>query len=374
MTPAKVLQMNHLLDVTSRAFIRLRLLRKRITFLLSSPEHPHPVNHLIFFSLHAAGDFLMSTQAIIEAKKILKPEYSLLVVSNDAVRQLADLSGIVNRVICLNEFSNVEITAEQSLVVSLTGPSYELLDIINSKKLAFIGFLNSFRIETNLRAYQAHVNSHGSLAASHHIYRNNCITSCLSWSDFQPIPNISAPGIEKAFKSYEALSPGRMRIGIFLPQQKSYKCYPPDKAEELIKLLSTIYPLVVFAHINDDLGLDLKDGPNLDFFRFKSWHELLEHLSTLRLVICTDSVVYHLCGLLHIPCIALFGNTSHVYYKSTGFVGHHFDRTNGFSCYRGSLSSKRCSNLKCRQYCMNLSNINPSSIIDSVNEQLMSHA
>ena len=90
---------------------------------------------------------------------------------------------------------------------------------------------------------------------------------------------------------------------------------------------------------------------------YANWEDLLKILLALDKVVCTDSVVFHLCNALGIPVVGIFGPTNPKNYIPNGFKGNTVTHNSGPQyCYYGTGYNK-CMKKGCVDRCYFMSAI-----------------
>ena len=306
---------------------------------------------------HAAGDFLMASKAI-NYLIIKTNNEKLFLYERSEVKDLFQTIFPKIKSTQIKHISYINKLKKDDLIINFSGPNQKLTNQVFKKGLKFIGFLFDLKIRTNLKLKIYH---NYCLKKSNHIRRNNKIIEILYKLEEFDIPDeIFIPKLSSKKSKEKA-------ILINLPQEKTFKAYPPNKSIDLIKLISKNYKFKILSYYNDKKTIqtfaNFKD--NLEIF--ESWQVLISKLTKYELIITTDSVVYHICNGLNHKCIALFGHTSSKYYKTNSSRINHIDKSNPSKpCYVGVGSNKYGINNNCKPYCKRMNSIKNVDIIKSL--------
>lgn len=317
---------------------------------------------------HAAGDFLMCTEAINYLVSNYEKKIKIIYLREE-VGSLIKFWFSSCEEIEIIPFSKINEISKNDLVISLCGPVPKLMSIFLIKKFKFAGFLYDLKIRTNIKSKSQIINIPRNF---NHIRRNNLVIENLLNLEDNSIKDIIylPKNILEDFKKFKSEF-NEHQISLFLPQPKPFKAYPPKKAKQLIKKLSAKYKCNVIAYENDNETINkifIKNSININLCLFDSWRELIKILSRSKIIICTDSVVYHICNAFRMNCIAIFGHTNFNYYKTQNSNIYHFDFSNiNNPCYVGSGSNKYGKKNSCIPYCKYIDLVDPDKVVDLVN-------
>jgi len=358
--------------MNSLKFSKLKKFFLRIYFLLPGFLFLGRPKTVYIFSLHAAGDLILSSKAINLISQNFVTSNVVLVLSRPEVLSLARVWFPQIASISLDSFCLRSIN-RSDFIVNLTGPSYYPAFYSIKFSLRFVGFINNFSFTTNVFLLKFRLWFFPSFRrlSSHHIARNNLIAHLMFPSTLVDISKqiFVDPSIQNLTNSRCINS----TVTLFLPQNKLNKSYPKHLFLILLEQLLCLYPIVLLRHASDKplSETTLLNNPNLSEVVFDDWSSLLMHLRSSRLVVTSDSVVYHITSAFNIPFVAIFGNTKSAFYRTDSTCGIHLDLSSTSSCYSGSLSSPYCNLDYCNPYCLNMLSVMPHKIVSAVKSLLL---
>ena len=322
----------------------VRLSRRRVLA-------PNEVRNIYILCSHGAGDYLMTTSAVKAIDEQYKGASIVMVFQRKEALLLARLN-------TLHESHELRMVADVlsdvnqiDLLIVLSGPSAEVFDIINTGRVRnAVGFVFSFRIFSNF-FHRARLN----YLFDNHIFRNDEVARELQSSPDEKIHFVLRYAPIRSNKGSS--------IGLYFPLLKKQKALPVETLLGLGKLILTSNKYET-AHVLNFSGeehlysefftkLDSQLGKNLIFKEaiFGNWEELMLVLCSLDKVICSDSVVFHLCNALSIPVIGVFGPTDPKNYIPEDFQGNLISHNSASKhCYYGTGYNK-CLREDCVDHC-----------------------
>ena len=318
---------------------------------------------------HAAGDFLMASTAaktIIDNFEINK--IHLICIRNE-VKLLVKYWFQDYKDINIISVENLPKFSNEDLIVGLCGPNPLIMKNFIFKKFKFIGFLFDLNIRSNIKGIASKIEIKKNI---NHIRRNNLIIEYLCKLEVNSIKDKIFKPERFFYKKVNYNNSNKFDITFFLPQEKSYKAYPPKLARKLILELSKDFKCNIIYFEKDKITRAQFSKQALLFNKinlntYHNWSELANLLFNSKLVICTDSVVYHLCNALDIKTISLFGHTSFNNYKTFDSSIIHIDYSNpNQPCYFGCGSNKYGRNNECNPFCHYLEKIKTEDVLEKV--------
>lgn len=298
---------------------------------------PTEVRNIYILCTHGAGDYLMTTSAVKAIDEQYKGVSIVMVFQRKEALLLARLNTLHD---CheLRMVADVIADVDQiDLLIVLSGPSAEVFDIINTGRVrCAVGFVFSFQIFSNF-SHRERLN----YLFDNHLYRNDEVARKLQSSPDEKIYFLLryAPSRSNKVSS----------IGLYFPLLKKQKALPLEILLELGKLIVTSnkYEAAQVLNFSGEEHLysefftkiDSRLGKNLIFNEavFGNWEELMSVLCKLDKVICSDSVVFHLCNALSIPVIGVFGPTDPMNYIPADFQGTVISHNSASKyCYYGT--------------------------------------
>jgi ADP-heptose:LPS heptosyltransferase len=302
------------------------------------------IKNIYILCAQGAGDYLMATSAIKAIGKIYQQKEVFILFTRSEAYLLARLN--------VREFHQVD------LLICLSGPSKDILSLINRvKPKKVIGFIFSFRIFSSFTKPTT-----TNYLFENHINRNDEIVKKLA----------AKPDGKIHFDFLGAQLPNRgctARIGLYFPYIKKQKTLPRSVVVEYVRSLvsgdryKTISLFSYQGEADDlkDLASSIVDqaiiSSEFSCVSYANWEELLKILLTLDKVVCTDSVVFHLCNAFEIPVVGVFGPTNPKNYVPNDFKGQIVTHNLGPSyCYYG-VGHNRCIKDGCVDRCDFMSKI-----------------
>lgn len=316
------------------------------------------IENIYILCAQGAGDYLMATSAIKSIAEIHEKKEVFIVFTRGEVYSLAQLNRI-------HELHNLVMITDVvggfhqvDLLICLSGPSKDILSLINRvKPKKVIGFIFSFKIFSTFAK-----STNTNYLFENHIKRNDEVVKKLS---AKPDGMIHFNFLDAHILNREHTP----RIGLYFPYIKNQKTLPRSVLEDFMRSLGAgdryeTVCLFNFQGETDDLeylSSRIVGQPNtfsnLSYVSYANWEDLLKILLALDKVICTDSVVFHLCNALGIPVVGIFGPTNPKNYIPNGFKGNTVTHNSGPQyCYYGTGYNK-CMKKGCVDRCYFMSAI-----------------
>ena len=354
------------LSRTSLAFSALTL-RIRFLFKISSPISYIKTINLTNF--HGAGDYLISTDAIREIQLQYPNSKINLYFSRKEAYELALLNTLNNGINLIYYKKNSKVL-KCDLLINLSGPTPELFKFINDcNPSRIIGYIFSFRVYDSNSYFLGK-----DKFIDNHFKRN-----------LNPLKNLGIieKRLEFSFLYNNVLpNPNADKVTLYFPQNKLNKSIKPETCLDFVNLVRQKNPEAPIQFILHEFDLDVfsedqylirkLEDLNISFVKFSDWKDLIFLIKESSLVVCTDSVVFHLSNIFQVKNIGLFGATNPEKYISDTFKGIIVNKnTSPNFCYHGTEFSssffkysrtKKCKNCLQGSRCSNMKLIKASDI------------
>ena len=332
----------------------------RSIFYLSKAKYSKQagIKNIYILCAQGAGDYLMATSAIKAIGKIHQQKEVFILFTRSEAYLLARLNNIHKSHNLLMIDAVVRGFHEVDLLICLSGPSKDILSLINRvKPKKVIGFIFSFKIFSTFAK-----STNTNYLFENHIKRNDEVVKKLT---AKPDGKIHFDFLDADILNREHTA----RIGLYFPYVKKQKTLPRSVLVDFTRSLGAgdRYEAVCLFDFEGEIE-DLEDlssrivGPpntfsNLSYVSYANWEDLLKILLALDKVVCTDSVVFHLCNALGIPVVGIFGPTNPKNYIPNGFKGNTVTHNSGPQyCYYGTGYNK-CMKKGCVDRCYFMSAI-----------------
>jgi ADP-heptose:LPS heptosyltransferase len=316
------------------------------------------IQNIYILCAHGAGDYLMATSAIKAIGKIHQQKEVFIIFTRSEAYLLAQLNSIhkSHNLVMLDDV--VRESHQVDLLICLSGPSRDTLKLINRvKPKKIIGFIFSFMIISSFT--KSTVTNY---LFENHVKRNDEVVKKLS----------AKPDGKIHFElaNTHILNLGHTaKIGLYFPYIKKQKTLPRSVLVEFAQFLvaSVRYEKVCLFNYQGETD-DFKDlasrivgqpdtFSNFSWESYSDWEGLLKILFSLDKVVCTDSVVFHLCNALEIPVVGIFGPTNPNNYVPHDFKGEIVTYNVGPKyCYYG-VGHNKCIKNGCADRCDFMSQI-----------------
>ena len=332
----------------------------RSIFYLSKAKYSKkiPIKNLYILCAQGAGDYLMATSAIKAIGKIHQQKEVFVVFTRSEAYLLARLNNIHKSHNLLMIDDIVRGFHQVDLLICLSGPSIDVLKLINRMRpKKVIGFIFSFKIFSTFTK-----STNTNYLFENQIRRNDEVAEQL----------LAEPDGKVHFGFLDGRRLNRehaTNIGLYFPYIKQQKTLAPSVLVEFTHSLfaSDRYEKIcLFDYAADadnlkNLQSTIVGLPNtfsnISCVLYANWEELLKILLALDKVVCTDSVVFHLCNALEIPVVGVFGPTNPNNYIPLGFKGEIVTCNPGPNyCYYGT-GYNRCIKNVCTERCYFMSQL-----------------
>ena len=316
------------------------------------------IKNIYILCAQGAGDYLMATSAIKAIGKIHQQKEVFILFTRGDAYLLARLNNMHKSHNLLMIDDVVRGFHQVDLLICLSGPSKDILSLINRvKPKKVIGFIFSFRIFSSFTK-----STTTNYLFENHIKRNDEIVKKLT---AKPDGKIHFDFLDAHILNREHTA----RIGLYFPYVKKQKTLPRSVLVEFTQSLvaGDRYETVCLFNYQGETD-DLKDlsscivgqpntFSNFSCVSYANWEELLKILLALDKVVCTDSVVFHLCNALEIPVVGIFGPTNPKNYVPHDFKGEIVTYNLGPNyCYYGTGYNK-CMKKGCVDRCYFMSKL-----------------
>jgi ADP-heptose:LPS heptosyltransferase len=325
------------------------------------------VENIYILCAQGAGDYLMATSAIKAIGEKFQQEQISILFARDEVYLLARLNKVHKSQNLMMIDEVVQGGHKVDLLISLSGPSRDVLSLINRvKPKKAIGFIFSFKIFSTFSQ-----STPKNYLFENHIKRNDEVARKLTAT---PDGTIHFDFLDAKFLKREPPT----NIGLYFPYVKKRKTLPRRVLVEFAQSLvaGDRYETVCLFDYEGEAE-DLKDLSscivgqrdrigNFSCVSYENWEELLKILLGLDKVVCTDSVVFHLCNALEIPVVGIFGATNPMNYVPYDFKGQVVTHNLGPNyCYYGTGYNK-CMKRGCVDRCHYMSRLTKHDLEESI--------
>jgi ADP-heptose:LPS heptosyltransferase len=326
-----------------------------------------PIKKIYILCAQGAGDYLMATSAIHAISKSHQECDIYIVFTRSEAYLLAELNDIhcSHNLLMISEV--ISGSHEIDMLISLSGPSIEVVTLINrTRPINVIGFIFSFKIFSSFDK-STNIN----YLFDNHIKRNDEIVKKLS---AEPDGNIHFTYLNVDNPNQEEVR----KIGLYFPYVKKQKTLAPKILVEFSQsiIIGGKFDAVCLFNYEGEkdkvkeifsiIKSQSNEYSNISSELYDNWRELLKILQMFNKVICTDSVVFHLCNALDIPVVGVFGPTNPNNYVPNNFTGGVVTHNSGPKyCYYGTGYNK-CMKGGCVDRCNFMSKITTYDLEDAI--------